>query len=87
MELHNLQRLGPLMATTLNAEEQCGLEVATLQRKLQENLNGKMYLWGKIYGVTQDYLIVFNINPYIEFPVKKFYFRSDIKYFPFIIEW
>lgn len=75
MELNHIPRLGPVINSTLNPEEHSGLEVAMLQRKLQENLNGKMFFWGKIYGNTQDYLIVYNINPFSEFPVKKFYFR------------
>lgn len=45
-----------------------------LQRKLEENLSGKMYFWGKIAGATQDYLIVHNINPFQEFPEKKYYY-------------
>lgn len=83
MEINNIQRLGPLLSSGLNTEEISGLEVATLQRKLEENLSGKMYFWGKIYGTTQDYFVVFNINPYDEFPVKKYYFRSFIFIFNF----
>lgn len=74
MEIQNIHRLGPLLAATLTPEEFSGLEVAMLQRKLQENLTGKMLFWGKIYGTTQDYFIVYNINPFDEFPEKKFYF-------------
>jgi hypothetical protein len=37
-------------------------------------LPGKMYFWGKIFGTTQDYLIVHNIDPYAAFPEKKYYF-------------
>ena len=59
---------------TLNTEEVSGLESSMQQRKLEENLVGKMYFWGKIYGSTQDYLIVYNVNPFAEFPTKKYYF-------------
>lgn len=51
-----------------------GLEVAILMRKLQENLVGQPLFWGKIFGSTQDYLIVQHVDPYSEFPDKKFYF-------------
>lgn len=74
MELHRISRVGPLLGFGLNIEEYSGLEVAMLQRKLQENLPGEMYFWGKIFGSTQDYLIVFNVDPFAEFPEKKFYF-------------
>lgn len=74
MELHNIHRIGPLLGYGLNTEEISGLEVAMLQRKLQEKLDGKMYFWGKIFGSTQDYLIVYHITPFEEFPDKKFYF-------------
>jgi hypothetical protein len=74
MELKSLARLGPMSGRGLSVEESSGLEVATLQRKLEENLSGKMYFWGKIEGNTQDYLIVYNINPSADFPDKKYYF-------------
>lgn len=74
MDLGRINRVGPLIGFGLNTEEVSGLEVAMLQRKLQENLVGDMFFWGKIIGSTQDYLIVFNIDPYAEFPDKKFYF-------------
>jgi len=45
-----------------------------LQRKLQENLVGQMYFWGKMFGTTQDYLIVHHIDPFAEFPDKKYYY-------------
>jgi hypothetical protein len=80
MELNNVSRLSPVSCYTLNIEEYSGLEVAMLQRKLQENLIGKLYFWGKIFGSTQDYLIVHNINPYDEFPEKKYYFWFKISY-------
>lgn len=74
MEIEFTHRLGPLIGTALNIEEASGLESAMLQRKLQENLTGKMFFWGKITGLTQDYLLCFNIDPFAEFPEKKFYF-------------
>lgn len=75
-----MHRVGPLQGQTLNVEEISGLEVAMLQRKLQENLLGKMLFWGKIYGSTQDYLVVFHVNPFDEFPDKKFYFCTTSDY-------
>ncbi len=80
MDLNNVHRVGPLQGQSLNVEEISGLEVAMLQRKLQENLLGKMLFWGKIYGSTQDYLIVFHVNPFDEFPDKKFYFCTTSDY-------
>ena len=80
MELQQLHRVGPLNGATLNTEEISGLESAMQQRKLEENLVGKMCFWGKIYGSTQDYLIVYNTNPFLEFPTKKFYFWYDYDY-------
>jgi hypothetical protein len=74
MELQNIGRAGPMIGMGLNTEEVSGLEVAMLQRKLEENLSGKMYFWGKIFGTTQDYLVVYNMNPYGIFPQKKYYF-------------
>lgn len=74
MELNRVARIAPALGYGLNTEEYSGLEVAMVQRKLQENLIGKIVFWGKIFGSTQDYLIVANINPFDEFPDKKFYF-------------
>ena len=74
MELHCINRISPVSGYTLNIEEISGLEVAMLQRKLQENLIGKMLFWGKIFGTTQDYLIVYHVDPFAEFPDKKYYF-------------
>lgn len=80
MELSNITRLAPLSGATLSTEEYSGLEVAMLQRKLAENLPGRMYFWGKIFGSTQDYLVVHNINPFAEFPVKKYYYCTTSDY-------
>ena len=74
MDLNNTYRVGPMLGQGLNIEEISGLEVAMLQRKLQENLVGKMFFWGKIFGSTQDYLLVFHVNPFDAFPDKKFYY-------------
>jgi hypothetical protein len=71
-----MHRVGPLLGFNLNIEEASGLEVAMLQRKLLENLPGQMFFWGKIFGTTQDYLVVYNVDPFVEFPDKKFYFWS-----------
>eukprot|EP01032_Pedospumella_encystans_P037363 gene37363-42319_t len=56
MDLNSVHRISQVQGQGLNIEEFSGLEVAMLQRKLQENLVGKMYFWGKIFGTTQDYL-------------------------------
>jgi hypothetical protein len=74
MEFNQAFQVGPLLGQGLSIEEVSGLEVAMMQRKLQENLQGKMMLWGKVMGSTQDYLVVFHVNPFDEFPEKKFYF-------------
>lgn len=69
-----MERTGGMLGMGLNIEEISGLESAMLQRKLEENLPGKMYFWGKVFGTTQDYLIVHNIDPFATFPLKKYYF-------------
>lgn len=74
MDINLIQRTGPLQGFTLNIEEVAGLEVGMLQRKLQENLPGKFLFWGKIFGSTQDYLVVYHVSPYDEFPDKSFYY-------------
>jgi hypothetical protein len=84
MELHNIERTGGFSGMGLNIEEISGLEVAMLQRKLEENLPGKMYFWGKVFGSTQDYLIIHNIDPYAVFPEKKYYFWYVI--FPGVVQ-
>lgn len=78
MDLHNVQRLGPITGYGLNTEEYSGLEIAMLERKLQENLLGKMSFWGKIFGTTQDYLIVYHLDTFAEFPEKKYYYWYDL---------
>lgn len=78
MDLNSIHRIAQVHGCGLNTEEFSGLEVAMVQRKLQENLVGRMYFWGKIFGTTQDYLIVHHIDPFAEFPEKKFYFWYGI---------
>jgi radial spoke head protein 9 len=72
--------MSPLTGVCLNTEEVAGLEVAMMKRKMEENLKGKMFFWGKIYGSTQDYLIVYNIDPFTEFPDKKYYYCTPSDY-------
>lgn len=69
-----MHRIGPVLGFCLNVEETSGLEVAMLQRQLQENLPGRMFFWGKINGTTQDYLLAYNVDDFAEFPDRKFYF-------------
>jgi hypothetical protein len=78
MELQSIARLSVVNGATLSVEEVSGLETAMIQRSLAENLAGKMMFWGKVFGTTQDYLVVYNINPYSEFPDKKYYYWSAI---------
>mmetsp|Transcript_10594 Transcript_10594/g.16052 ORF Transcript_10594/g.16052 Transcript_10594/m.16052 type:complete len:277 (+) Transcript_10594:57-887(+) len=80
MELHNIEKVSPLSGYTLNIEEISGLEVAMLQRKREENLPGKLLFWGKIFGATQDYLVVLYIDSSDEFPVKKYYYCTTSDY-------
>jgi hypothetical protein len=74
MDLNFVSKVGPLQGFTLNIEEVAGLEVGMLERKLKENLPGNLFFWGKIFGSTQDYLISYHIDPFDEFPDKKFYY-------------
>jgi len=80
MELHNIHRTGPLAGACLSTEEIGGLEPAVAERKINENLLGKIYFWGKIYGSTQDYLVVYHIDPTLEFPDKTYYFCTTGNY-------
>ncbi len=83
MELNNVVKMAAVLGNGLNKEEESGLEVAMLLRKLQEKLdNGPMLFWGKINGATQDYYIVVYVDRFAEFPDKKFYFRFTIVFFP-----
>ena len=74
MELHNVSRISSACGFSLNVEEITGLEVAMLQRKREENLSGKLMFWGKVFGTTQDYLVVFCIDTGSDFPDKKYYY-------------
>ena len=74
MDLNNLTRLSALNGASLNAEEMSGLQMAMLQRKLEENLTDKFYFWGKIFGSVQDYLVVYLLDTSEDFPIRKYYF-------------
>jgi hypothetical protein len=76
MDLQNIGRLAPSSGFSLNIEEQSGLEVAMIQRKQEEALQGKFLFWGKIFGATQDYLIATVIDNSQDFPDKKYYYWS-----------
>ena len=80
MDLSSVSILGPLNGKTLSVEEIAGLEVACAQRKLEENLPGKLSFWGKITGNTQDYLVVFSTDESREFPTKKYYYCNPSDY-------
>jgi len=80
MELHNAARMGPVAGACLSTEELGGLEPAITERRINENLTGKVYFWGKIYGSTQDYLVVYNVDPTQEFPDKIYYFCTTGDY-------
>ena len=74
MDLNNISRLSALSGAALNGEEMSGLQVGMLQRKLEENLSGKLYFWGKIFGSKQDYLIVYCLDTSADFPSRSYYF-------------
>ena len=74
MELSNISQVSAVCAAGLSKEEFAGLESGMIQRKLEEHLPGRMFFWGKIYGMTKDYLIVYSLDTFPEFPSKKFYF-------------
>ena len=74
MDIKNIGRLSNVSAYTLNVEETAGLEVAMLQRKRDENLPGNQLFWGKIFGTTQDYLIIYSMDSLSDFPEKKYYY-------------
>lgn len=74
MELKNITRLSALNGASLSGEEMSGLQVAMLQRKLEENLTSNLFFWGKIFGSKQDYLICFCLDSTGDFPSRKYYF-------------
>ena len=81
MDLNSVStRAGPVAGACLSVEELGGLEPAIAQRKIEENLIGKVSFWGKIYGTTQDYLVVYYVDPTLEFPDKVYYFCTTSKY-------
>ena len=80
MELHNLSKISSLSMSSLNIEELTGLEVAMLQRKREEKVFGKFLFWGKVFGATQDYLVVFSTDSTAEFPNKKYYYCTTSDY-------
>ena len=45
------------------------------------SLTGKMQFWGKIFGSSQDYLIVQCMDLYGEFPGKFFYYCNPSNYY------
>jgi hypothetical protein len=82
MELSNISKVSGVSGHTLNMEEIAGLEVAILQRRREESLLGKMLFWGKLFGSTQDYLVVANVDgtPSADFPTKKYYYWCVCQY-------
>ena len=74
MDLQNVSKVNAPSGFCLSIEELSGLEVAILQRKREENLIGQLSFWGKVFGVTQDYLVVLLIDSAFEFPTKKYYY-------------
>ncbi len=74
MDLDRVAKFCALSGNGLNVEELSGLQSAIAQRKIDENLNGKMLFWGKVFGTTQDYLIVQHVDYNVEFPAKKYFY-------------
>lgn len=74
MDLSTIEFYQLAASFTLNPEEICCLNASMQQRQMEENLNGEMLFWGKLFGSAQDYLICVNINTNAAFPVKKYYF-------------
>lgn len=81
MDLLTLPKISSVSGQTLNVEEMSGLESGMVERKLEEKLTGKMKFWGKIFGSTQDYLIVECMDLYGEFPEKSFYYCNPSNYY------
>ena len=80
MDLSNVGKLGALNGQALSVEEVAGLEVAMTQRKLDENITGKLQFWGKVFGNTQDYLVVSSVDGNAEFPDKKYFYCNPSDY-------
>ncbi|GMI04721.1 hypothetical protein TrRE_jg4413 [Triparma retinervis] len=70
---HVSTKLGP-SGFTLSPEEASGLEVAMIQRQMEEKMSSPLSFWGKLMGDEQDYLVAFALVPAFGFPTKKFYF-------------
>jgi len=69
-------RLGP-SGLTLAPDELAGLEVAMLERQMEEKMPSPLKFWGKVNGSGGDYLIAYSITPSYSFPEKKFYFCTS----------
>ena len=78
MDLSALPKISSASGQTLNIEEISGLESAMVETKLKEKSTGKFQFWGKIFGSTQDYLVVQCVDLYSEFLEKKFYYWYSI---------
>ena len=59
---------------SMSCEEQSGFAVSALARKQSEGLKEAPKFWGRITGVTADYLVAVTYLPAYPFPIKKFYF-------------
>jgi hypothetical protein len=73
VSIEKLSLLAP-SGFSMSAEEQSGFAVSSLQRKQSEGLKESPKFWGRITGVTADYLIAVSYLPAYPFPIKKFYF-------------
>lgn len=74
MEIQNVSRVSELNGYSLNSEELAGLEVGILQRRLEENISSNLFFWGKIFGSKQDYLVLYALDTFAEFPIKNYYY-------------
>jgi len=77
-DLDNIDKLSD-SGMCLSVEEKAGLEIATVQRKNDEQM-GEIYFWGKIQGTTEDYLICYGLLPSYDYPQKKFWFCTTSNY-------
>jgi hypothetical protein len=78
MDIQNVSRMSQFNGMTLNAEEQAAVEIGMMERKLGENLNGKLMFWGKIFGTKvdqkTDYLIICHVDPTADFPQRRYWY-------------
>lgn len=81
MNLSSMPKISAVAGQILNTEEISGLESGMVERKLEEKLSGKMQFWGKIFGSSQDYLIIQVMEMYGEFPEKVFYYCNPSNYY------